>query len=252
MAECLDEIVEPISALDLTSEVLVGAITVTCLDDRCHDDVRVALVTSFANLQNLKEDYVHELTSLARLRIVAFAKATYGLCLGGGTQPNFDSITRVMTAATGSRDTWSVVEEYIHSWLRHYTIGPAFRPRAYSETDEKREEKRASERNKFESRLTRVSAAEKSIIDDLKESDGDIDTLSRVALNVLSTRPRASAAKAIVDCAYAITLSSEYYRYSRDLMHLVQLNTIDWVEARNTLLREAECLRALNVSKEGK
>ena len=203
MAECLDEIVEPISALDLTSEVLVGAITVTCLDDRCHDDVRVALVASFANLQNLSDDYVHELTSLARFRILAFAKATYGLCLGGGRQPNFDLITRVVTAATRSGDTWSVVDEYIHSWLRHYTIGPPFRPRAFSETDEEREEKRGQERNKFENRLTRISAAENSIIDDLKESEGDIETLSTVALNLLSTRPRASAGKAIVDCAYA-------------------------------------------------
>ena len=252
MADCLDEIVEPISALDLTSEVLVGAITVTCLDDRCHDDVRVALVTSFANLQNLSDDYVHELTSLARLRILAFAKATYGLCLGGGRQPNFDLITKVVTAATKSGDTWSVVREYVHSWLRHYTIGPPFRPRAFSETDGEREEKRAQEWNKFESRLARISAAEKSIIDDLKESEGDIETLSTVALNLLSTRPRASAGKAIVDCAYALTLSSEYYRYSRDLMHFVQLNNIDWVEARNTLLWEAECLRAPDVSTDGK
>ena len=100
MVECLDEIVEPISALDRTSEVLVAAITVTCLDDRCDEDVTVALIRSFADLQNLTRDYGHELTNLATFRAVPFAKAARRLCLRGGTHPNFDLITRVVFRIT--------------------------------------------------------------------------------------------------------------------------------------------------------
>ena len=252
LVECLYEIVEPISALDRTSEVLVGAITVTCLDSRYDEDVIVALVTAFADLQNLAEDYVYQFTSLAASRILAFVKATYRLCLRGGRQPNFDLITRVLTAATKNEDAWSVVGECIESWLRHYTIGPAFRPRSFSETEEERKEKRKQELIKFRNRVTGISAAEKSIIEEMTESDGDIETLSTLALSLLSGRPRARAAKAIVDCAYALTLCTDYYRYGHDLMQLVQFNKIDWLEARNALLKEAESLKSEEVSTDGK
>ena len=252
MIECLDEIVEPISALDRTSEVLVAAITVTCLDDRCDEDVTVALITSFADLQNLTKDYSHELTSLATFRGIAFVKAARGLCLRGGTQPNFDLITRVLVAATKQDSAWSVVRAEVELWLSHYTIGPRLRPRPFSETEEERQEKRKQELSKFRSKIQVLSRADKSIFDDLLEVDGDLEALASLAFVLLANRPRVPAAKAVIHCAYALALSTDYYRHGHDLAHFVKLNRFDWVDTREALLKEIEPLRSEDVSTDGK
>ena len=252
MVECLDEIVEPISALDRTSEVLVAAITVTCLDDRYDEDVTVALIRSFADLQNLTRDYGHELTNLATFRAVPFAKAARRLCLRGGTHPNFDLITRVLIAATKHDSAWSVVREHVESWLTHYTIGPRLRPRPFSETKEERQEKRKQELSKFQSKVDAFSRTEKSIVGELREVDGDLETLASLAFVLLAGRPRVPAAKSVVHCAYALALSTDYYRHGADLAHLVQLNRLDWTDAREALLKEVEPLRSEDVSTDGK
>ena len=252
MVECLDEIVEPISALDRTSEVLVAAITVTCLDDRYDEDVTVALIRSFADLQNLTRDYGQELTNLATFRPVPFAKAARRLCLRGGTRPNFDLITRVLIAATKQDGAWSVVREHVESWLTHYTIGPRLRPRPFSETKEERQEKRKQELSKFQNKVDAFSRTEKSIVDELREVDGDLETLASLAFVLLAGRPRVPVAKSVVHCAYALALSTDYYRHGNDLAHLVQLNRLDWTDAREALLKEVEPLRSEDISTDGK
>ena len=252
MIECLDEIVEPISTLDRTSEVLVAAITVTCLGDRYDEDVTGALIGSFADLQNLTKDYSQELTSLATFRGVPFAKAARRLCLLGGTQPNFDLITRVLIAAAKHDGAWRAVGEYVESWLTQYTIGPRFRPRPFSETEEERQKKREQELSKFRSKVGEFSLTEKSIIKGLREVDGDLETLANLAFVLLAGRPRVPAARSVVHCAYALALSTDYYRHGDDLAHFVQLNRLDWVDAREALLKEIEPLRSEDVSTDGK
>ena len=250
--ECLDAIVEPIAALDRTSEVLVAAITVSCVDDRYDEDLTVVLIKSFADMQNLTKDYGDELTNLATFRGIPFAKAARRLCLRGGIQPNFDLITRVLIAATKQDNVWSVVSEQIESWLTHYTIGPRLRPRPFSETKEERQEKRKQELSKFQSKVDAFSRTEKSIVDELREVDGDLETLASLAFVLLASRPRVPAAKSVVHCAYALALSTDYYRHGADLAHLVQLNRLDWTDAREALLKEVEPLRSEDVSTDGK
>ena len=252
MIECLDEIVEPISALDRTSEVLVSAITVTCLDDRYDEDMTVALLRSFADLQNLTKDYYHELINLASVRVIPFARVAHRLCLRGGTQPNFDLITRVFIAATRQDVVWSVVREYVESWLTLYTIGPRSRPQPFSEAKEDREEKREQELSKFRSKIDQLSLTDKSIIEGLREVDGDLESLASLAFVLLASRPRVPAARSVVHCAYALALSTDYYRHGDDLAHFIQLNRLDWVDAREGLLRELEPLRSEDVSTDGK
>ena len=252
MVDGLGGIVEPIAALDLTSEVLVAAITVICLGDPHDDAVAVALIAWLAELQNLTGNYVHELANIARIRPCSFAKATYRLCLRGGKQPNYDLIAGVLITASREDRAWSAIREYIESWLTYYTIGPRYRPRSVSESQPTRQEKRNLELRKFKQRVGTLSRSERSFIEGLSEVDGDLQTLSTLAIALLASKPRAPAAKAIVGCAYALALSAEYYGYSRDLVHLVRLNRIDWADARMDLLREAGFLRARGVSEEGK
>ena len=252
MVECLDEIVEPILALDRTSEVLVAAIAVTCLDDRYDEEVTVALIGSFADLQNLTRDYGQELINLATFRAVPFAKAARLLCLRGGTNPNFDLITRALIAATRQDGVWSFICEHVESWLTHYTIEPRLRPRPFSETKEERQEKRRQELSKFRNKVHAFSRTERSIVAELREVDGDLETLASLAFVLLAGRPRAPVAKSVVHCAYALALSTDYYRHGDDLAHLVQLNRLDWVDARTALLKEVEPLRSDDVSTNGK
>ena len=248
----LGDIVEPIAALDLTSEVLVAAITVICLQDPHDETVAVALIAWIAELQNLMGNYVHELANMAMIRPLSFAKATHRLCLRGGTQPNHDLIAGVLITASRDDRAWSAIREYIESWLTHYTIGPRYSPVSFSENQQDRQEKRNVELRRLKQRIGTLSRSERSLIDGLSEVDGDVQTLSTLAIALLASKPRAPAAKAIVACAYALGLSTDYYGYSRNLMHLVRLNRIDWADARIDLLREASFLRAREVSKEGR
>lgn len=246
--EKLKTIVEPIASLDLTSDVFIAAITVSCIDYKCGDQVASAVIEQFGGLQNLGDDYFSQLVHLATRRASVFATAAYNMCLGGGRQANFDLITEALRVAVGKSDkSWNSVRDLVMSWLNHYNIDSDSFRHPVGGSEQKQREKRL----KFEERFKALSISERQIFDNLLKADGDMRVVHGLGLSLLASRPRASAARIVVRCMFGKVLATDYHSFDH-LVHLIRFNTVDWLETRLALLREVKIFEIDDVSESGK
>ena len=243
-------IIEPISALGMTASVVVAAITVACVD-MCQigESGAAALICVFADLQNLDDTNLSQLTRLAMDRPKAFAVAVQGLCLAGGRQPNLDLIGHALVCASVDGATWAVFRDYIQSWLSHYSLCPPPRSRL---TDDERQERRIKAELKFQATSDGFNSAEKSIVESLQSTDGDVDRLWELALSLLAGHPLRPVARTLVRWAVAAALYPDYPQSGQYYFHLICLNRIDWNDTRTALLEDAAVLRLQEASPTGK
>ena len=117
--EAVEEIIEPIAALDRTANVVLAALTVTCLDS---GDPKIAatLIRVFADLQNPDVDEFNPFARLARTHPASFTEAAYNLCLSGGHQNNFDWIQEALMLAREDKNAWKIIFKKVQTWLSYY------------------------------------------------------------------------------------------------------------------------------------
>ena len=117
----LEKIIDPIASLDRTTNVILAALTVTCIDDKYPDAFATALIQMFANLQNPDEAEFDSFAHLARTRPTPFMEAAHDLCLSGGYQINFDWIQAALIEARADTNAWKKIFKDIKIWLSYYT-----------------------------------------------------------------------------------------------------------------------------------
>lgn len=239
-SEGLKAIVEPIASLDMTSDVLMAAMTVACIDDssKYPDQMVIAIIEELVGLQNLSDDCYSQLVNLATRRTLAFTTAAYNMCLCGGRQANFDLITGALrTVVRKNDDSWCIVGDYVMSWLNHYSI----------DSEHEGREKRLN----FKERTEELSISERQVFGDLAEVEGDMRVLHGLGFSLLASRPRAPVARMLVRCTFGKVLATGYHHFDQ-LEHLIRFNTLDWLETRLALLREVEIFERDDVSENGK
>lgn len=222
----LKEVLEPIEALDKTAEAVTAAITVCAADDNEYSPaIARALITGFTELQNPPSDSLAALVSFARARPLALAQTARDLSLQGGHQPNFDWIQAALGEAAKSSGVWSAIADEVKRWLRVCSLSP-----------ERRMHHKA--RHDPQDRLT--------------ETEGDLDSLSRLAFLLLAGKELEFFADALVDWSFANALNSSFQVPTKDFIALIALNRRDWQNARRALLSACADLSTDTVSKTGK
>ena len=248
--EELWSIIEPISALGMTASVVLAAITVACVDqEQTTEAGAAALIRIFAETQNPGDAHLRQLARLATDWPGAFASAARVLCYAGGGQPNLDLIGGALVQASLDTNAWTVICEHIQSWLSDYSVCPPPRPRM---AIDERQQRQCAAESEFRTRSDRFSDAEKVIMDSLRETDGDVDTLWRLTFQLLAGRGLNTAARMLVRWTFSASLYPGHLRSDRTFFHLIRLNRVDWHETRTALLREAAVLRSHGVSPTGK
>ena len=252
--ESLAEVIEPLAAVDDTVGVVLAALTITCNQSRDPPDFAVALIRGFADLQNPDESEFSPFAGLARNHPSPFTEAARGLCLSGGRQPNFDWIRGALILATEKESAGSTIFVAVQEWLSCYTRvtednWPAVSSRS---SPEQREEKRRERERRLNEALDALSPAEQGALDAMSEAAGDINTLSRLALNLLAGKPIAPAAHALKRWSFSHALNGDYTAPYREFMHLVRFNRADWPETRTALLQETGVFRQEDTSRTGK
>ena len=239
LAAELDAAVDPIVALDQTAAVLMAALTCVCIDDTQPDEVAVALLRAFAELQNPNNGDMEAFKSLARTRSRAFLETARRLCLAGWSQPNGDWIEAALMSHRTHDEAWQNIQSAVGAWLGCYSLSaePSGRLRRDVSADER--EKRAT---KINDKLRSLSSAERKLLEGMEETDGDIGALSRLAFTLMSGRPIAPFAKGIVQWSLADMLNQTGWPYDV-LEYVVRFNRVDWRDARAALLREADVFR---------
>jgi len=234
----LDAIIEPISALDRTADVVLAAVTVACVDDDRPVEIAAALVSSFAEMQNPNAGDFNAFAGLARVRPQAFMKAAHDLCLGGTNQPNFDWIESALHMAKTDDGTWSVMSAHLRSWLAYYSLSPerGMLSRLSHESAEKREAERKKMQKEIDERQARLSPSERDVLISLtRKDDGELSALARLALTLMAGKPVAPFAESLVRWSFAESLNPDRAASSRELTQLGRFNSIDWQDAREAM-----------------
>ena len=248
LAAELDAAIDPIAALDQTAAVLTAALTCACLDDRQPDEIAVALLRAFAELQNPKHEELEAFKSLARTRSMAFLEAARHLCLTGWDQPNVDWIEAALVASKEHAEAWRNIQTAVGAWLSWYSLSPDpvrdSRPKFSADERKKRTDK-------TNSNLQSLSKAEKRLLDGMKKTDGDVGALYRLAIVLMAGTPIAPFAKGIVQSSLASRVNRNQVRLYEELEYVVRLNRSDWPAARTALLEEGAIFRRVDTSDVG-
>ena len=248
LAAELDAAIDPIAALDQTAAVLAAALTCACIDDRQPDEIAVALLRAFAELQNPNHEDLEAFKSLARTRSMAFLETVRHLCLAGWEQPNVDWIEAALVSSKTHAEAWRNIQTAVGTWLSCYSLSPE--PSVGSRRKLSAEEK-GKRTEKINTNLQSLSNAERRLLESMGETDGDVGALSRLAFTLMAGRPIAPFAKGVVQWCLA-NLINQYQHWPDDrLEHVVRLNRIDWPVARTALLKEGAIFRKAGASNVG-
>jgi|LQYC01.1.fsa_nt_gi hypothetical protein len=250
----LDAILEPITALDDTANVILSALTVTVADAPYEQDIAASLTKGFSALQNPDQSKFPAFVGLTKTRPQGFMDAAHVLSLEGGHQPNFDWIENALIEAGSDNRAWQEIACRVHSWLSAHSLSPERNTFSHLARDPegKVREERDKNRKKIEEKLRSLSAHERSILDNLPKVEGDLSTLSRLALLLLAGKPLALFARSLLNWCFSFALNSDHSAPYKDFIHLVSLNRIDWSHTREALLKVSAPLRATDISTTGK
>ena len=253
----LETMIEPISALDRTAQVMLAALTVACLDkDYYPADLTRAIVIAFTDIQNPDNDDFDVFASLAREHPEAFMGAAHRLCLAGAQQPNIDWVEAALLAARTYHELWTVISDQLRSWLDHYSLKlergmfshPSNEPAEKVNNEIERREKVIDER------LAALSRAELDLLDSLTEKDdGNLSKVAHFAFTLLAGTAITPFVPALVKWRFANALNPESNgRLYAEFTHLVRFNRIDWPDARERILAECLVFEGPDVSTAGK
>ena len=278
--DALGKVIDPIAALDRTANVILSALTVTCIRND-NPKFATALIRVFANLQNPDEDEFASFAHLARTRPASFMEAVRDLCLSGGYQINFDRIQTALIEAREDDNAWNTIFGDVKTWLSYYTppveeglaqdpsetlknkkiekekekqksLGSEIREnlQAWGETWE--EKLKMEKQQRTQKNIEVLSEAEKEILSKLTEMDGEMNTLSRFAFILLAGKPIEPAAQALMQWSFANALNTDLMSPDQEFRHLVRFNQVDWSDARVALVKEIDVLQQNEISVTGK
>ena len=162
LAAELDAAIDPVAALDRTATVLTAALTCACIDDTQRDDIVVALLCAFADLQNPNSEDLEAFKSLARTRSLAFLEAARYLCLTGWNQPNVDWIEAALVSARKDAEAWRSIQTAVCTWLACYSLQPEPGGHSRRKLSAAEEAKRTE---KINDNLQHLSSAEKRLLE---------------------------------------------------------------------------------------
>lgn len=250
----LDALLEPIAPLDDTADVILAALTVTSAYECYEQDIVASLIKGFAALQNPDQEKFFAFSGLAKSCPQGFMDAAGSLSLAGGHQPNFDWIQGALIIASKNSRSWQKMAEKVRFWLSVHSLSPERGIFVHPGCDpkEKVQEELEKNRKKIEEKINALSLNERAILDNLPKEEGDLSSLSHLALFLLAGKPLAPFARSLLNWSFSFALNSGHAAPYKDFMQLVSLNRVDWSKTRAALLKVSGTLRETDVSTTGK
>lgn len=254
IAEELSNILDPISALDNTAEVLISALVAAVLDDDIPEDIIAALAVAFVSLQNLDASRYEEFRALARRRPSAFLSALEIAAPAEAVTANLSWLVEGLFEIRREGNCWPAVAKACRRWLSMYSTAAERRVLSHHPPGS---DERATEYDKqkhhIENVLARLSPTEKSLLDGLVlEERGDYTKLNKTAFRFLAGGPLTEFGQAFRDWCFAAAFNGGYHHARDEFDHMVQFNRVDWLQTRDAMLEAAKVLQEIDVSETGR
>lgn len=252
--EALSNILDPIAALDRTSDILLGAILSAVLEGAPKEIVAL-LVRSFVRLQNLDAARYPEFRSLFSRSPEAFLVALEDSVLTPDVTSNLSWLTDAVDELQGN-ETFEVALTFaIHRWLSMYSLSPermVSLPNS-AEHAEERKKKWTEREQKLSETMVSLSQTEQDLLDGMvREERGNYSQLNLMAFHKLAGRPLAPFSESLRNWCFAASLNGGYYDHHDDFDDLLHFNLADWAVTKDALREAANLLRHNGISDTGR
>ncbi len=248
--EELSRILDPIAALDRTSDVLLASVVAAVIDPECSDKIAAALIEALIGLQNANPACYPEFRALAKSRPAPFFMALESAALKRRPIANLEWLTDALGDVAWEPASTPTTTHYIRRWLNLFSASPFRQIPPFGLTPEKLAEEVEKKRTDIDQRLTALSSAERRILGELVPEESDYSRLSTFAFQLLAGRPLAAFARSLRNWKFADVLNPTFPSHD-EFRQLGTLNRVDWIETRNALLTELREFEAPEISTTG-
>ena len=231
----LHQVLEPIRALDLVSDVLLAAWTVVARDDSVPEEVVEALVEGVVDAQNHSHENIDAIRRLMSRRV----NALLSVVVDRLSRADVGSDERILAEAVF--DSLAVphnrarVARRLSQSLRCYTLDPDCLIRGRAEGLQKYRDQLA---DRIRTRVCELSNIEQSFRSGLYEESGrSYARLHSLTFRVLAVGPLQGHVDDLVAWAFSNALTDESPSLTAEFSDLVSMNRIDWSEVK-VLIRE--------------
>ncbi|WP_152984000.1 MULTISPECIES: hypothetical protein [Stenotrophomonas] len=236
-------LIDPVAALDDASGVVLAALSISCADDKESDQIRIALLVAFAEMQNPSHDDLAPFIARAITRPATFMEAAYTLCLGRNNRPNLNWIKLAIWDAASNTAAWTVVSDHLLRWLRTHTLDPTrVLSHRHGDDPEQLKTKLQEAADKLDNAIDALTPAERPLLDSLNRVTEDSAPLHELAIALMAGRPLAPFADAFAAFALGCHLDPTPFTAVDRLTWICRLNTVDWPAMREAILMWADRL----------
>ncbi|QYK04013.1 hypothetical protein [Shewanella zhangzhouensis] len=253
LAERISQLVEPIRAMDRTTDVLFASLLICALDDiRFDKTIFTALLDAFANLQNVDDHRFEEFVGIVMHQPQALFDVLKILCLESGRRINQDWFVHAAFEVAQSERGWKVAEIAIHQWLRCYNKDYCKQINRHHKRNDSEYNKRLETRKlEIEETLSSLSDFEMQFLEEMTEVPGECDELFTVALRLLAGHSLVSFADSFVTMGLAFAFDKDAHSARKAFQQLTTFNRVARSATRTAFLQAIEPLRNNTTSKGG-
>lgn len=122
VTEALDDLLEPIAALDRTADIVFAALQISAADDRCTTDIRKALICAFLRLQHINVDIYPAFSAVVRQNLEAALIALEELASSTRHVASKEWLLASLRDQRRHAASWTLMSRFIDKWLRHYSL----------------------------------------------------------------------------------------------------------------------------------
>jgi len=243
LAEAMSEIIEPISALDMTSKAIISALLISIIDDSCSDAIGEIVLLFFIKQQNIDFQEYSIFSSAVRSRPSSALNVLYQLACQSEYVANKDWLLSALRELRYHPDSWSIILSRLDEWLRIYSLSPELSiPTPHIRDEEEYEIKVSERRAALSQKVDSLPIAERDFIFFKMRQDDKVNTseLSGDIFKIISGSSIASFGEALVAWAFSQSLNSSPLTGYNDFESLIRFNGKDWGDTRYNLLNIAK------------
>lgn len=251
--DALATILDPIAALDKTSNVLMGAILAAVLEE-LPSEITSLLIRSFAMLQNIDRVHYPEFRTLFSINPNAFLMALENSSISNDTVSNLSWLTDAANDLRDNENFEGALSLSIHRWLSMYSLSPdrmvmvLNTPENAVEHSEKWEKRKAE----LEADIDSLSEPEKELLNTLIRVDhGNYSNLSLLAFQALAGRSLAPFALSLRNWCFANSINGGYRSHHEEFINLLHFNVADWLITKSKLHETSMVFQHAHTSRPG-
>jgi hypothetical protein len=253
LAARITNLIDPIQAMDRTTDVMFASLMVCALDSiRFDRTIFYSLLDAFSGLQNLSDQRFEEFVEITKNQPSELLTVLGDLTLERGRRINQDWLIHAAFEIAKTDAGWLVTESAIHRWLHCYNKDAIEQANRYPKHNEAEDAKRLKKRNEdIKDVLLSLSPFEESLLGRMTEVSGDTDPLFTLALQLIAGRPLAPFVDSFMAMGLGFALDSGVHSARKAFLQLTTFNRVDREAARNAFLTAIEPLQLRKASNAG-